>query len=35
MSKKIEMIYFKLVEDYGYNAPSVDRQGNILGKPRL
>lgn len=32
MSKKIEMIYFKLVEDYGYNAPSVDRQGNILGK---
>lgn len=32
MSKKIELIYFKLVEDYGYNAPSVDRQGNILGK---
>ena len=32
MSKKIEMIYFKLVEDYGYNTPSVDRQGNILGK---
>ena len=32
MSKKIELIYFKLVEDYGYNTPSVDRQGNILGK---
>lgn len=32
MSKKIELIYFKLVEDYGYNTPSVDRQGNILSK---
>lgn len=32
MSKKIDLIYFRLVEDYGYNAPSVDRKGNILGK---
>lgn len=32
MSKKIELIYFKLIEDYGYNAPSVDRKGNLLGK---
>lgn len=32
MSKKIELIYFRLIEDYGYNAPSVDRKGNLLGK---
>lgn len=32
MSKKIDLIYFQLVEDYGYNAPSVDRKGNLLGK---
>lgn len=32
MSKKIELIYFKLVDDLGYTAPSVDRQGNILGR---
>ena len=32
MSKKIDLIFFQLVEDYGYNAPSVDRKGNLLGK---
>ena len=32
MSQRIELIYFKLIEDYGYNAPSVDRKGNLLGK---
>ena len=32
MSKKIELIFFKLTQDYGYNAPSVDRKGNLLDK---
>ncbi len=31
-SKKIAIIFFRLIEDYGYNAPSVDRKGNILNK---
>lgn len=32
MSQKIEVIYFKLVDDYGFHAPTVDRKGNLLGQ---
>lgn len=32
LSSKIEVIYFKLVEDYGFHAPSVDRKGNLLNQ---